>query len=138
MLKSFRMFENQEDWDNEVARISSLLQKNTGETDLVAFGAKLIANRVKEKPYCYAEFGVYWFAVKDVLHRYGYYFGEAMDEEMLHEYRGRTDAHTIVAAEAFKDFYRKVYFRNTIHFTLHEDENREWVLYDPQMAARVA
>lgn len=131
------MFDTQKDWDDEVERISGSLKANTGETDLAAFGAKLIAERIRDNPHCYAEFGVYWFAVKDVLHQHGYHFGDTMDDEMRDEYRGKTDAHTLVAAEKFKDFYRQTFFQNTTHFTLADDDNREWVLSDPHMAARV-
>lgn len=138
MLKSFRMFATQAEWDEEVARISGSLKQNTGETDLATFGAKLIAERVRDNPHCYAEFGVYWFAVKDVLARHGYDLGETMDETMRDEYRGTTDAHTIVAAEKFKDEYRKTYFKHTTHFTLVDDDGSEWILSDPEMAARVA
>ncbi|UOO81237.1 hypothetical protein LVJ83_09690 [Uruburuella testudinis] len=136
MLKSFRMFESQEDWDAQTADTQEKLKQNSGFSDLAAFGAKLLFDRITERPEAYAEFGVYWFAVKDVMARHGYHFGDTMDEEMLAEYRGKTDVHTLIAAEKFKEFYRENYFENTTHFTLEQD-GREWVLNDPEMAARV-
>lgn len=138
MLKSFRMFINQEAWDEETAHSNAMLTKNTkgSYTDCGEYGAKIIAERLEEYPDCYMEFGVYWFAVKDVLNRHGYYYGDTDDEEMRLEYQGKTDAHTLVAAERFKDMYRKTYFIGTTRFTLEED-GREWVLNDPEMAARI-
>ncbi len=137
MLESYRMFETQEEWDNAVAETQAKLKQNTGFSNLAEFGAKLIFERVRDNPHCYAEFGVYWFAVKDLLNRHGYYFGDTMDEEMREEYRGKTDEHTLLAAEKFKDFYRQTYFKNTTHFTLHDDDNRAWILSDPEMSARM-
>ena len=136
MLKSFRIFPNQQAWDDKTEWYQKTLNKNGGGDDFVAFGSTVIYQRVIERPECYAEFGVYWFAVKDVLARQGYVFGDTVDEEMLAEYRGKTDAHTLVAADLFKDFYRNTYFTGTTHFTLEKD-GRDWILNDPEMAARV-
>lgn len=135
MLKSFRMFENQEILNQRVEEIKATL-KSKGVDDLVKFGAELIFERIRDKPYCYAEFGVYWFAIKDILKRHGYDLGDSDDELMREEYKGVSDAHTIVEAEEFKDFYRSHFFRNTTHFFLEED-SIEWVLNDPEMASRV-
>lgn len=135
MLNSFRMFDSQDDWDLEVKNTADGLERNTGKSDLAAFGAQLIADRIKQYPYSYTEFGVYWFAVKDLLNRHGYDFGDNTDEEMLAEYRGKTDAHTLVAAERFKTFYRQNYFQGTVKFTLEDDDMREWVLSDSDMTA---
>lgn len=113
-MNSFQMFDTQEDWDDAVKSTSTQLQVNTGNDDLASFGTQLIYNRIKEHPECYAEFGVYWFAVKAVLRDYGYYFGETDDEEMRLAYTGKTPAHTLVAAERFKDYYRQNYFQGTL------------------------
>lgn len=135
MLKSFRMFRNQKAWDNAVEKTKQKLEKNTGHTNLAAFGSKIIAERIMQRPISYAEFGVYWFAVKDVLARHGYHFGADNDYEMLIEYRGISDEHTLVAAERFKDMYRQTYFQGNIVFTLDEDNMREWILSDNDMYA---
>lgn len=134
MLKSFRMFETQEEWDNEVAKFQAGLRKNLNDpnADLAEHGARIIKARFADNMTHYLEFGVYWFAVKKVIQKY--YpdaFGDYFDEEMVKEYSGKTDAHTLVAAERFKDFYRETYFQGNREFTLEEDDDREYYLSDP-------
>ena len=133
-MKSFQMFDTQEAWDKEVAETQAALDKKK-YGQLPEFGSRILYERILDYPECYAEFGVYWFAVKDVLRRHGYDFGDVDDAEMREAYRGKTDGHTLVAAEEFKKMYRKTYFAGTTHFTLEEDGMREWVLNDPDMAA---
>lgn len=128
MMKSFQMFETQEEWDNEVDSTATRLKANGGGDDLAAFGAKLLYERILQRPTCYAEFGVYWFAVKAVLAEYGYHFGETDDEEMRLAYTGKTAAHTLIAAERFKDYYCSHYFQGTLNFILEDDDYREWYL----------
>ena len=134
-MKSFQMFETQEAWDQEVAETQAALDKKKYGA-LPEFGSRTLYERILDYPECYAEFGVYWFAVKDVLRRHGYDFGDVDDAEMREAYRGKTDGHTLVAAEAFKKMYRQTYFAGTTHFTLEEDGMREWVLNDPDMTAK--
>lgn len=129
------MFDTQEAWDKEVAETQEALDKKK-YGPLPEFGSRTIYSRILDYPECYAEFGVYWFAVKDVLRRHGYDFGDVDDAEMREAYRGKTDGHTLIAAEEFKKMYRKTYYAGTTHFTLEDDGMREWVLNDPDMAAR--
>lgn len=129
------MFDTQEAWDKEVAETQEALDKKK-YGPLPEFGSRTIYERILDYPECYAEFGVYWFAVKDVLRRHGYDFGDVDDAEMREAYRGKTDGHTLIAAEEFKKMYRKTYYASTTHFTLEDDGMREWVLNDPDMAAR--
>lgn len=134
MLKSFRMFETQEEWDAEVAKTEAGLRKNLNDpnADLAEHGARIIKARFAENSTHYLEFGVYWFAVKQVIQKY--YpdaFGDYFNEEMVQEYSGKTDAHTLVAAEKFKEMYRQTYFQGNRYFTLEEDDDREYCLSDP-------
>lgn len=135
MYNSMKVFETQEEWDEAVAQMQAALKRNTGNDNLAEFAAKIIYERIQEHPYAYSEFGFYWFAVKDVLYRHGYYFGDTTDEEIREEFRGISDAHTVVAAERFKDMYRQTYFQGTLQFGL--DDGSTWTLTDPEMAARI-
>ena len=138
MLKSYRFFKTQEDWDNEVAQTAAKLKQNTGKSDLGAFALEVVANRLKKYPYAYQEFGVYWWAVKQELIEANYSFNaDNVDAEMVVEYRGKTPAHTIVAAEKFSAMYRQTYFKGNKKFTLGEDDNREYVLYDEEMETQI-
>ncbi|MDO4878684.1 MAG: hypothetical protein Q3966_05235, partial [Neisseria sp.] len=106
MLNSFRMFASNQDWDAAVQDTKNALYRNRRNSDLGAYAAEVIAERLLANRRQYLEFGPYWFAVKDALAHYGYRFGDFDDETMREEYRGRTHEHTFVAAERFKDFYR--------------------------------
>ena len=44
-------------------------------------------------------YGVYWWALKDVLRRQGYDVGDVTDVDMAGKYKGANDDETIVAAD---------------------------------------
>lgn len=130
MLKSFKMYESQEEWDADVEATQKKLYENTRRSNLAAFAADIIAERLGKNRYHYLEFGVYWYALKEALAAHGYVIGDETDEEMRDAYKGKTHAHTFVAAEAFKTFYRKHYFQGTRDFALDDDDGRVWTLFD--------
>lgn len=107
------------------------LKQNTGETDFIGFAVKVIAHRLQQKPQQYIEYGVYWWALKNVLAKHGYLFGDENDQELQQIYQHERDDYTIVAADNFKDEYRNKWFKGTREFDLADD--RKYHLLDADM-----
>lgn len=107
------------------------LKQNTGETDFIGFAVKVIADRLQQKPQQYIEYGVYWWALKNVLAKHGYLFGDENDQELQQIYQHERDDYTIVAADNFKDEYRNKWFKGTREFDLADD--RKYHLLDADM-----
>ena len=107
------------------------LKQNTGETDFIGFAVKVIAERLQQKPQQYIEYGVYWWALKNVLAKHGYLFGDENDQELQQTYQHEKDDYTIVAADNFKDEYRNKWFKGTREFDLADD--RKYHLLDADM-----
>lgn len=66
----------------EKAGFLKRLKKNTGETDLVQFGSRVIADSLAKNPRRYRDFGPYWWAVKEVLIKQNLAWGGVMDPEV--------------------------------------------------------
>lgn len=97
---------------------------------------RVVGNRMRDKPHLYVEFGPYWWAVKQALNGAGAALGDAGDPLVAAEYRGATVAETLVAAEAFKDHYRRTYFVGHNTFAL-DDSGESYELADVDMQARI-
>lgn len=98
---------------------------------------RVIGERLLRNPMQYTEFGPYWWAIKQVLTAAGYSFGSEGDALVAAEYRGATDAGTLVAGELFKDWYRATYFRGHCTWVLGDD-GESYELFDADMAEKVA
>ena len=101
-----------------------------------ANAVRVIAERLRRRPEAYVEFGPYWWAVKQVLNDAGADLGSAGDALVASEYRGATDAQTLVAGEMFKDMHRATYFVGHALYDL-ADDGEQWALFDDDMAQRV-
>ena len=97
---------------------------------------RVIGTRMHQHPERYVEFGPYWWAVKKALNAAGHDFGQAGDPLVAAEYRGASTVETLVAAEAFKDFYRATFIVGNSLFGL-DDEGDDYELADADMQARV-
>ena len=97
---------------------------------------RVVGARMRDKPQLYVEFGPYWWAVKQALNDAGAALGDAGDPLVAAEYRGASVAETLVAAEAFKDHYRRTYFVGHNTFAL-DDSGESYELADPDMQARI-
>ena len=102
-----------------------------------SYAVRVIGERMRRHPDYYVEFGPYWWAVKAVLNAAGNDMGDAGDPIVIAEYRGASDIETLVAAEAFKDYYRATFIVGTAAFDLADDGN-QYELADADMQARVA
>ena len=97
---------------------------------------RVVGQRMLRAPQQYIEFGPFWWAVKAALASAGYKFGDLGDPLVAAEYCGATPSETLVAAEAFKDFYRAKFFVGTANFDL-DDSGEDYLLDDPDMKARI-
>ncbi len=82
----------------------------------------------------YRQFGVYWWAVKDLLRRHGYNVGDETDEEMIQEYCGANDEQTIVLADLFMKEVASQYVYGNQDYPINETET--YTLYDEDMEGR--
>jgi hypothetical protein len=101
-----------------------------------AHAVRVIADRLRRRPQSYVEFGPWWWSVKRVLAEAGEDFGQAGDPMVAVAYTAPDAVSVLVAAEAFKDFYRAVYIEGTSTFYLTDDDE-PYELADPDMQERV-
>jgi len=114
-----------------VQELIGILRENTGKTDLVESGVAAVAWRLEQRPLSYRDYGPYWWALKRILIAHNVAAGVEMDTAIANEYRGDTDAETIVMADTFRDLYLGTFFRGTNDFTLDVDSEKPWKLIDP-------
>lgn len=102
-----------------------------------SYAARIIANRLRNHPEAYLEFGPYWWAVKAALRSAGEEFGAADDEILRIAYAGELPLlETVVAGEMFKDYYRATYLVGARQFWLDDGAEESYVLFDANMEAR--
>ena len=92
---------DREDLDAEYQQKSANVQATRGERNFEAFAAKVLYERVTDHPIRHLEFGVYWYAVKQVLRENGYNLGDATDKAMVEQYKidgEHGNALTLIAA----------------------------------------
>lgn len=122
----------------ETNNFKSALIRNKGRYDLGAHGAEIIAKQVIKRPIVYRRYGPYWWAVKEVIIKYGLVDWELTNPEISGIYRGKNDDETLAAAQLFYNFYLKTYFDGNNRFLLDPDEAEEWLLYDPDIEKMIS
>lgn len=111
------------------------LAVNMPNADFTEFAAGVFYERLEKDIKRYLVYGVYWWALKDVLLRQGYGVGDVTDVDMAGWYKGATDEETLVAADLFYlDMSNKVMVDNT-NWTI-ENGQPDYVLYDADMERR--
>lgn len=111
------------------------LAANKPEANFTEFAAGVIYERLKTNIERYRVYGVYWWALKDVLRRQGYDVGDVTDVDMAGKYKGANDDETIVAADTFYlDMSNKVSVDNT-RWTI-DNRRPDFILYDADMEKR--
>lgn len=119
-----------------VSTAASLAQTQPGE-DPAIFAAQIIAERLRDDPMRYLEYGPYWWAVKAALRERGFDFGPADDDQVRIEYGGRFPAYTsIVAGEQFRDYYLQHFFAGASLFWLDDQAEESYALADQDMEIR--
>jgi hypothetical protein len=111
------------------------LAENKPDADFVTFAAGVIYDRLKKDIQRYRVYGMYWWALKDVMSRNGYDLGLETDDIIAGTYKGGDDAETIVAADMF---YLEMSDQVTVTNTKWTTDNRkpDFVLYDADMEER--
>jgi len=109
------------------------LKANRGLSDLLGFGCRVVADRIAKDPRRYLDYGPYWWALKDVLSRAGYRYGDDMDEGLASIYSGKDDTETLVAADLFRDQYLGSRAIGERDYQLGDDEGERYSLFDEDM-----
>lgn len=105
--------------------VSELRANKGNDVDFIKFACGVIDRRLKKDPKRYLDYGVYWWALKDVLKQNGFDYGDERNELYSREYDGYgSQALTIVAAEQFSEEYLANNVIYTSRFIL--DESGEW------------
>ena len=117
--------------------IKRTLKARRGTTDLVRYGLAVIRARLLVDPACYLTYGPYWWAMKDMLIRRGYSFGNDLDKVVFRHYRGKNDEESLVMCETFRDIYLECFMRGTRRFTLNGKGGEDYVLADRDMEVRI-
>ena len=121
---------------DKTAEAQANLADNQPNADFVEFAAGVIYQRLKKNIRHYRQYGVYWWALKDVLRRQDYNVGDETDKSIERIYRGADDAQTIVAADMFyEDMAGKVTADN-MDWQLSDTE--EYRLWDEDMELRLS
>ena len=117
-----------------VVEMTGNLVRNQGRDDLLQFGAGVIHERVTTRRTGYLEYGPYWWALKRVMQRCGYFVGKNDDDPVLaEEYCGDSDVETMVMADTFADYYISHFFVGTRDFVLNSETGQVWTLMDTDM-----
>lgn len=125
------------DIDAEAARIEGALTDMSPLAEPPVYAARVIAQRLRNHPTAYLEFGPYWWAVKAALRWQGEEFGAADDEAIRAAYGGAlSPLKAFAAGELFKDFYRRNWLAGNAQFWLDDGAEESYVLFDGDMEAR--
>lgn len=109
------------------------LRENTGFSDLIGFGLKVINDRLSNDCKRYRDYGPYWPALKEILNANGYNFGDQSDPIVKAVYHGDSDVETLVMADEFRTEYLATTIVYTNRFMLDGKTGEFWVLFDSDM-----
>lgn len=109
------------------------LRENTGFSDLIGFGLKVIGDRLAKDRRRYRDYGPYWFALKEIMNANGYNLGDQSDPIIRSAYRGDSDVETLVMADEFRTEYLATTIVYTNRFMLDGKTGEFWVLFDSDM-----
>lgn len=100
------------------AQAAANLKANRGFSDFEGFAITVIHNRLQKEPGRYLDYGMYWAALKEVLRKHGYDYGDPVFPMLREVYCGKTDINTIVMADEFRKFYLATWAVGTSQFVL--------------------
>lgn len=113
------------------------LSKNKPDVDFDAYAAEVIINRLKADIKRYLVYGVYWWALKDVLIKQGYdILGDEADHVMANRFKGSNDSETLVAADLFYQSMSDQVMVDNRDWQI--DDDLSYTLYDADMEERTA
>lgn len=101
------------------------------------YASDVIASRLRARIDRYLVYGVYWYALKEVLRRNGHeMIGDETDAVMAEKYKGSDDSETLVAAELFYEALSGQVAVDNREWQI--DDDTTYTLYDPDMEERTA
>lgn len=124
---------NRDDVAAAAGQMQARLQANTGSADLLAHAAGVIAGRLERDRAAYRWYGPWWWALKDALRRAGRDYGTQSDPLVRRAYGFEDDLQTVVAADAFRDWYMATQFVGTQRFMLDPSTGEHYDLWDADM-----
>lgn len=83
----------------------------------------------------YRSFGVYWWALKKLLHQHGYNVSGNIDADLARQHCGKTDAETITACELFRDSVASRYIKGNSEYAIN---GAKYNLFDEEMELRAS
>ena len=116
-----------------VAERAANLRANRGFSNLLRFGLGVVADRLRVDSLRYRDYGPYWFALKAIMNDAGYGLGSQSDPLIAKEYKGDTDAETLITAEEFRTEYLRTQMIYANKFMLDGESGEFWTLYDQDM-----
>lgn len=123
----------------ETAKKKRSYEKNKrSDMDFESFACYAIAQNIKNKPVRYRAYGMYWWALKQVLiengHDFGIIdFGKDNDGIMSELYRGSNNEETIVAADAFWREMLRTTIQGNNQYLLDNQTGEVYILADAEM-----
>lgn len=118
---------------DELEKSKSALMLNKGFSDWLGFGLGVVYRRLQKDRLRYADYGPYWWAVKELLRDAGYEMGTQSDPIIMREYRHQQGALTLMAATVFRDNFLRTQFVGSRQHMLSKDSPEWYVLYDADM-----
>lgn len=115
------------------AQAAANLKANRGFSNFEGFAVGVINSRLQKAPLRYRDYGMYWPALKEVLRKHGFDYGDPVFPVLREVYEGKTDILTVVMADEFRKYYLATWAVGTAEFVL-DSENPEYVsLIDDDM-----
>lgn len=118
----------------KVAELSATLDGGENIDAFVAQAAGVIYNRLKDNIQHYRQYGVYWWALKDVLRRQDYNMGDETNADIERQYKGDNDAQTLVMADTFYLKESATHSIDNMDWTI--DKEKDYRLFDEDMEMR--
>jgi hypothetical protein len=112
---------------------SETLRTVRGFSNLLAFGLRIVADRLSRDTRRYRDYGPWWPALKAVMNRNGYNLGSQSDPFIEKAYSFKEDVQTLVAADEFRTMYLRNFVIYTNEFMLDGTNGKFWTLYDSDM-----
>lgn len=106
---------------DKVQQSKDNLLKNKGETDLEGYAVGVISRRLKSNFMRYRDYGMYWPALKEVMRKHGYDYGEPYLPELAAVYCGADDLQTVVMSDEFRNYYLENFIIGSHEYTLDPD-----------------
>ena len=122
----------QDEIDAAITEKKANLNAIMGFSKFADYALKAIADYLNKKPTRYRDYGVYWWALKDLLNSNGYLFGNETDAIIKSVYIGKNNEETIIMADIFRAENLAENMVGTNRFMVNDD-GEFYTLFDDDM-----